>query len=341
MGANWNEVVGDWGVIGWRCVEDYSAGGSTANALIITTQQQPLASAGEQYLSLDIYDPQTGDIYYLYPACTGTSRKGALEAKFECLDASTSPQTWDVTIGTETETMEIVPNEFGWVRAICCVDHTAGQAKAWMNYGVIAACWDDSADPGAGRYSGFGHDNSGRDPYGIICDNYFVGELWTGDQICYDCFCRCRKFAPSRELKLTIFGATGRYACAGGASTPMLWDNAPEKQYWSGQVQVTGPNGRTITILCVMHCAAQDPAEHEGQNFTLSLDFVDNDCCHMNPDRCDGAEATVLSTCVPFNLVFGPYEATGPYGDLNCRLCYDPLTELEITTGEFWISVTE
>jgi hypothetical protein len=340
MGSDWNEVVGDWGIVGYQCVENYATGGGTANALLITTQQQPVASAGEQYMSLDIYDPQTGDVYFLYPACTSSSTKGPLEAKYECLDASGSPQTWEVTIGSETETMQVIPDEFGWVQAICCVDHTAGQVKAWIKYGVNAKAWDDSADPGAGRNSGFGHDNS-VGLVGGIFDNYFVGELWTGDQECYDCFCRCHKFAPSRELHLAIFDASGRYACAGGASATLTWNNDKAKQYWEGFAEVTGPNGVTITILFVLRCETGDPISYEGQNFVLSIDFVPGDCCALNVDYCAHGEATSLSTCVPFNLVFGPYLSTDPAGDLNCRLCYDPLTEPGLTTGEFWIAVTE
>lgn len=339
MGADWNEVVGDWGIIGYECVEKYG-GGSTADAVIITTQQQPLTSAGEQYMSLDIYDPQTGDVFFLYPACTSSSSKGPLEAKYECLDSSTSPQTWRVAIGSETETQEIAPNEFGWVQAVCCVDHANGMAKAWMNWGVVAKVWDDSADPGSGRNSGFGHDNTSG-AYGIICDNYFVGELRTaGGEICYDCFCRCREFTPNKELTLTIYDATGRYSCADGVSTTLEWRNDTTKQYWSNEAQVTGPNGVTITILFLLRCETGDPISHEGQNFVLSIDFVPGDCCALNVDYCAHGEATSLSTCVPFNLVFGPYRSTGPAGDLNCRLCYDPLQEPGITTGSFMIAIT-
>lgn len=340
MGADWNEVVGDWGIVSNECVENYSTGGGTADAVIITTQQQPVESAGEQYLQIDIYDPQTGDVYFLYPACTSSSTKGPLEAKFECLDASTSPQTWRVSIGSETETQEIQPNEFGWVRAVCCVDHENGMAKAWMNWGIVATVWDDSADPGAGRHSGFGHDNS-VGLVGGIFDDYFVGEPRADDgTICYDCFCRCRNFTPGKELTLTIYDATGRYACTDGVSTTLEWRNDVTKQYWSNEAQVTGPNGVTITIQFMLRCISEDFDQHEGRNFVLSVEFIPGDCCALNVDYCAHGEATSLSTCVPFNLVFGPYRATGAYGDLNCRLCYDPLQEPGITTGSFMIAIT-
>lgn len=339
LGGNWNEVIGDWGIVGWELVENYSTGGGTANALLITTQEQPAATAGQQYMSLDIYDPQTGDIYYLYPCCTTTSSVGSLTATYECV---TAPSQWQVTIGSETETMTVTAID-GWVQAICCVDDDQGMAKAWMNYGsnnVVA--WDDACSPGTGRFSGCGHDNSSVSPDpGAIMDNYFVGELRTAAGVlCYDCLCRCAGNAPGKTLILTIFGAVGRYACTEGETCVLSWNADPTKRYWEGTVNAVGPNGVPTDIDFILRCTIGD-SEYEGSNFVLNTD-IDGDCCQLNPARCTAATATEASTCSPLSLVFGPYTATP--NDLNCFLCYNPDPwgfGGTPTTGEFWVAVTE
>ena len=348
LGADWNEVVGQWGILGWTLVENYATGGGTAGALLITTQAQPAATAGLQYLHIDIFDPQTGDIYYLYPCCPSTSAVGPLEITFECTSA---PGNWTVTIGDEFVDVEILPDEHGWYQALCCVDHEAGMAKAWMNYGINATAWNDAADPGDGRYSGLGHDNAVASPnIGAQLDVYFVGELRTAaGAVCYDCFCRCKGFAPPRELTATITNASGRYACADGFSTTIQWDELPSREYWHGVIEdikgsiEEGYNNVPVDIDLILRCGSESPSDPEGYHFTLSID-IDADCCATNVDLCAHAHPvtdTEYTHCDNFTLTFGPYRAVR--SDLNCFLCYDPDPWGYGGTpdaGEFYITIT-
>lgn len=336
LGDNWNEEVGDWGISGWTLVENYGTGGGTADAVLITTQAEPASSAGEQYMQLHIYDAQTGDVYRLYPACPDTETTGPLTATFTC---TTAPNQWHISIGAEEKDFVVTPDN-GWVTLLCCVDHSVGMAKAWMTRATPASpVWDDNCAPGDGRYSGCGHDNS-TGLVGVIADDYFVGELRTAaGVICYDCLCRCRDYAPGKELTLTCYDATGRYACIGGESCTLTFNEDPVKLYWEGNFTVTGPNGVAVQVRFILQCGSEDFTEHEGYNFSLSVDF-DGDCCVLNPARCAGSRATDASSCSAFHLVFGPYQATGAFGDLNCWLCYSPGEHPEIATGEFWIAVT-
>lgn len=323
LGSHWNEVTGDWGISGWMLIENYATGGGTANALLMCTDQVPLDSAGDVYQGIDIYTGEggavTGDIFYLYPVCVDDETAG-FEVKFECLSA---PGSWRVTCGSETKDFTILPDEWGWVQAWCCIDGEGSQAKAWMNPGINEFVWDDDCSPGTGRYSGLGHNNAVASPnIGAVLDNYFIGELRTETgYVCFDCLCRCGDYVPKRELTLTITNATGRASCMDGETTTITWEWNAGSPRWKGTLKITGDNSYEWTGIFYLECETEHSVEYPGENFVLSHD-PSNACCVANQDLCNGARATEDSTCVPFNLVFGPYALT--CSDLACWLCWDP-----------------
>lgn len=348
LGANWNEETGDWGIIAWNLVEDFSDGGGTAEAKLFTTRAQPADTAGRSYMGIDIADPQTGDKYYLYPCCPDEETKGPIEAVFECTSA---PSAWRVTIGDKFMDMVVDADGLGWREAWCCVDHEIGQAKAWMNYGVNGRVWNDDSDPGTGRYSGLGHDNPVEPTnLGARLDNYFVGELFTETGVvCYDCFCRCRDEAPKREMTATVVDATGRYACANGADCTIQWNESPTLEYWHGVIEnieapiEEGYNGESVSIDVILRCGSENPNLTDGQHFTLSID-ISGECCEVNQDLCHLAYPVadeLYTHCEDFTLRFGPYRAAR--SDLLCFLCYNPDpfgTSGDPPTGSFFIDIT-
>lgn len=341
LGANWHEEVGDWGSIGWVLVEKWGGGG-TSEAVLICTQPEPAASAGEQRISVDVYQPQTGDIFYLYPCCTSIHDHGSLRVKYECTSA---PSYWTVSCGGEVAYYtDISLDDYGFCQLVACADAEIGMLKAWVNYGGSGRqLWNDSASVGTGRYSGLGHDNTGH--YNTF-DNYFVGELrLPSGYVCWDCFCRCEDYAPGKDLNATIVDATGRFACLGGETCALTWqgDIAPVNAYWEGTFSGVGsPNGRawsrTIRLACLQENPT-DPTWWPGKNFRLN-NYNPANCCVMNPALCISATPLYTSTCSPnFILTFGPYQSTDYLGDLGCWLCYDPGTYPDVLNGHYYIQV--
>lgn len=318
VGSNWNEVVGEWGIEGFTLTEKYNTLIGTADAIIICTAQQPLYSAGEQYLSIDVLDPQTGDKYYLYPCCPSISTT-SLVVEFECTNA---PAYWTVRVGSVSKNFVVTTDAFGAVRIGACVDGTHGMVRAEVLYGPQEYLWAESVSPGTGRYSGLGHDNTGHQN---VFDNYAVGELRQEDgTICNECFCRCLDNALPKKLSLYVVDATGRYDCFAGYTCDLDWEwNAGESR-WKGEFTVVnGSKSQTMKwcLKCEFSENANDPA-NPGKNLSLFL-CEQTGCCTEWPDGCLTVwEPNTGSTCQPLDLVFGPMNTS--LNELQCSVCYDP-----------------
>jgi hypothetical protein len=334
LGGDWHEETGDWGIVGWQLVENVATAGGTADALLITTQAEPVASAGEQVLTVEVYSAVTNDVFYLYPACTDIHTHGPVQVIFTSIS---NMFRWRVEIGAESLEFAVTPQD-GAVTLVACVDHSIGMCKAWVNPGVNEQVWADTTDPGTGRYSGVGHNNvaASANP-GAIMDDYFVSELYTSTGIaCQDCYCRCRANAPTKNLVLTVFDATQRASCVGGATGAMVWEWNAGDDRWTGHIHATGENAIEHTLIFYLGCESEDLSAAECQNFVLRRP-VGSNCCVANPALCTAARPTAASTCDPFYLVFGPYSLT--WGDLACTLCYNPMALPE--SGSYYVAITE
>lgn len=333
LGSSWNEVVGDWGIVGFELIEDFSTGVSgTANSLLICTEQQPAYSAGEQYLSVDVLNPQTGDFYYLYPCCTSTSVIGTITVEFECISG---PSQWMVRIGALEKAFTVTTDILGAVRLVACVDDTISMAKAWVNYGANEPLWDDNISPGAGRYSGFGHNNIG---HLNEFDNYFVGELRLENGAeCNDCYCRCLEEAPGKALKGTVYDATGRSLCMDGLDFDLdyYWNSGT--YHWEGTLTIPPvypSSGVEQDLFFILRCESYGDTDEAWPGRNFNLENVYRACCKTG---CGPIQPLTTSTCDPINLVFGPFEMRND--DFLCFACYSPFSGP--TPGYYYIVVTE
>lgn len=329
---SWYELTGDWGISGFTLVEDYSTGtDGTANAVIICTEQQPAAHAGEQYLQVKCI-PETGDFYYLYPcASSPTSISGALVVEFEC---TTAPSQWTVRVGSDTQSYTgVTADGFGYVTIGACVDEPSGMMKAWILQSAEQGLWAESVSPGTGRYSAFGHNN---ESHLNVFDDYVVGELRSTDGTeCNDCFCRCLAIAMPKELTLTVTDATGRASCAGGYTCTLTWEWNSGTSRWKGNYTVVNGAYSQYFEWCLV-CDTEGDTDplNPGQNFSLSLCGLAA-CSSSWPS----GSLTVFNpisgtTCDPLRLVFGPMQVTNL--DLACQLCSPPGTG----DGEYYIEIT-
>lgn len=343
LGTSWYEDVGDWGISGFVLVEDYSTGtDGTANAVLVCTEQQPAAHAGQQYLSIQVQDPQPGDFYYLYLcAVSPTSSSGSVEVEFEC---TTSSSNWVVRCGGESQTyISVLPDVFGMVTLGACVDKVAGMMKASVNPSPEEDLWNDGVSPGVGRYSAIGHNNIN---HLNIFDNFSVGELISTDGTeCNDCFCRCLEDAMPKRLTLTVTMATDRAECAGGYTCNMDWEWNSGVPQWRGSYTVVYGGNSQFFEWC-LECTDSgdtDPA-NPGQNFSLHLCNATG-CASTWPSGSttvwEPLQGDDWTTCTPLRLVFGPM--TVGFGDFTCWMCYPPGTPFPPdpdSAGEFYIEIT-
>lgn len=333
--TNWYELVGNWGISGFTLVEDYLTGtDGTANSVIICTDQQPAHHAGEQYLMVKVLAPQTGDFYYLYPcASSPTSLGTAITVEFECTAA---PAQWTVRCGSETQSYTgVTPDGLGYVTLGACVDAASGMAKAWIVQSTEQGLWDDSVTPGTGRYSAFGHNNTG---HLNVFDNYVVGELRdVDDNECNDCFCRCLDDAMGKTLTATIVLTAGTAGCAAGATGTLTWEWNSGQERWRGDIVVVdGASSHTFSwCLSCESFGDNDPA-NPGQNFKLSLCSADGCASAWPSGYLTVFRPTAASHCQPSLLLrFGPM--TLPTIDTMCFMCPSLLPG---AGGEFYVDIT-
>lgn len=339
-GSDWYEEVGDWGVFGYNLVEDYSTlVDGTDSAKIVCTDQQPAYHAGEQYLSVWIYDVQDDDVFYLYPCATSpTSTAGTLEVKFTC---TTAPSQWTVECGSETTYYTgVTATPAGYVQIGVCVDGNSGMAKAWVAQSSEQGLWDDSVSPGTGRYSGFGHDNV---THLNTFDTYRVGELRDRNDVeCFPCFCHCRDHFLHKELTLTIVDATGRADCMDGKYGTMTWEWNSGADRWACTLSgnnhpAPDGNGSTWDRTFYLYCAEEIITDATGDNFSLVHD-PSGSCCGGGGESCVTSTPTA-ATCTEaaLSLTFGPFKWT--YLDLACVTCYNPGVNPP-ASGEYYVVIT-
>lgn len=340
-GSDWYEENGDWGILGFNLVENYSTGTSgTANAKIVCTDQQPAYHAGEQYISVWINNVQDGDVFFLYPcAASPTTVLGSLEVKFTCTSA---PSTWTVECGAETfEYTDVTETAFGYVQIGACVDGNSGMAKAWVAQSSQSGLWSDSVTPGTGRYSGFGHDNTA---HLNTFDIYRVGELRdVNDVECFPCFCHCRDHFLKKELTLTIVDATGRADCMDGKYVTMVWEWNGGLSRWAGTVSGTAPappdgNGAAWERTFYLYCETENINDEVGMNFVLTH-VLPTYCCNLlGSEACDSSDpVTATCTQADLDLTFGPFGWTN--FDLLCQTCYSPMSGP--SSGQYYVVITD
>lgn len=365
LGANWHEVVGDWGIQAItdteltthkRLVEKYDTSSGTAGALVICTQAVPARSEGEMLVSIEVpsYGLANGDTYHIYPACVDEHTVGPVRMTF----------VWDATIrwwttyiylgGVEQDHYAMpaigTPHEF---ILNACVDLGLGGAKAWVAPLVNQyAAWAIPINPGTGRYAGIGHDNPGHLNQ---FDNFHLEELRTDDVLCESCFCQCENTAVPLNLLGTIACATGRAACAGfaGQTFPITFykDSRPQIVTWRGGFTVTEVGNEILEWE--LRCSAT--GDVTGFNLRwVQCGRVGHNCSTIAPGCLDGpwnalaASACGVSSCDPLQLVFGPFYLNFSF---ECDICYiknDPnpvacmgATPPDACIGTFYIIVTE
>lgn len=343
---NWYEQTGNWGIYGFNLVENYATGSSgTANAKIVCTKPQPSRHAGEQELSVDVYDPQTGDKYYLYPCVsTSTSIGTAIVVEFEC---TSGPAQWVVRAGSEEQTYtDVTETGLGYVRIGACVDVNSGQVKAAITQSAQQGLWDDSATISLGRYSGLGHNNTGRLN---TFDNFIVKELRDeDDNTCDNCFCHCRDHFLKKTLTLTITDPTGRADCMKTSPTlplsgSMVWEWNAGFSRWvctlggNNHSVPDGGDGGTWSRTFYLYCADEIVTDAVGDNFSLVHD-PSGYCCNGGGESCVTSTPSYASCSQSaLNLTFGPFKWT--YLDLSCVTCYNPMVNPP-AEGSYYVVIT-
>jgi hypothetical protein len=353
LGSDWNEAVGDWQISGYRLIET-----GTVGAKLFWTNPVPLRSAGEMHMAIEVYDHYDGAIYYLYPASLNTTTEGPVVVKFERL----AMDAWQVSfVGSSCTDNSIIQapayNVNGGLTIGCCVDDD--DEVGMMRAGISAQpgypdVWCDDDDAGSGRYVGIGHGNGVN---GATFDNFSTDELRTTETPrvksaeCYNCWCWCLDNPPDKHLSAEFRDAYfieegGPTDCTRADCLTQSWDMDWEYNVglsrWYGEVTVPATaapaNGLETDFAFEMKCSDAYDSDDSwpGRNFTLK--FVEG-CSTLN----NGTYQPIaeLSTCVPFNLVFGPFEMR--YDDLTCTACwspYNPMAPGPDQCGRFYIVVT-
>jgi hypothetical protein len=362
IGVDWHEERGDWDITAeGRLHEKYNEAGGTADAMVICTRPVPSHSAGEMSVSVWFCEPQTGDINYIYPACTNQHTHGPCVVKFEC---TTAPNLWTATVylnGTAEGTRNFDAPNYGTevspavYAAVCVDDHDSPdvhmiKVEMWVvnTYGQ-EPLWIDDHDAGSGRYAGLGHDNTTT---GVILDNFGLYELrLASGEICSECFCNCHGHPPNKALHAVFYNATDRAACMDGIGWDMNWQWALGVGSWHGHVTVpaTAEGGLATEFAYSLHCPVSNPSNPD-MKFSLVKDSTDCGKDGTGP----WLPIAVSSTCDPFSLVFGPFhlQARLLFGgdDTECDVCFlryvpaaldciDP--PADHCFGEFYIVITE
>ena len=355
-GTDWNEIVGDWGILNNMLVEDYDPGtGGTAGATIIYTQPVSVYSAGQMNITVEVLhaDLEDGDEYRLYPCCTDENTLGPVYVKF----------TWNAT--TEEWTTTISSGGVGSVytapwddvsgthRLYACADDLIGMVRGWVGGTVNEwAAWSE-ADPGNGRYAGLYHNNTG---HLNRFDNWTLKDIRSATELCEPCFCSCDNYTPYPTVHAEIIMTTERAACLEGLNWDMVYNQGPQEEEWDGGTTVeraAGDEALNFKLVCgsgneafvlkwmyPLHCQHQDYQR---------LDADDDDPPSSGSSIQQWTADPVLSSCDPFRLVFGPFDLSF---ERECYLCYSqldpgtcvmPSPPFDHTNcrGDFYIEITE
>jgi hypothetical protein len=201
--------------------------------------------------------------------------------------------------------------------------------KAWVDPTVNEyGAWATEVDPGAGRYAGLGHNNTGHLNH---FDNFYMEEIRTSTEICVPCFCQCETFTVPSKLLATIINATGgngRATCLNGKTWDMDFYNTtptprPQVVQWIGGftesseimewILSCGTGAATTFSLYWNKCGHKisdgPPEVWNNCSLGLTVESCDNDPSWM---------ALAGSTCTPLSLVFGPFPLSFTF---HCDLC--------------------
>lgn len=350
-GPNWNEDTGaangNWGIYDQMLVEEWTSGGvsgGTANAIILCKQSIPVSRDNGMTVAITAVDAAIGDKFHIYAACpSDESVTGAVKVEYE----KTDTDKWVTTIIgggadgiSETQTASPQAPSGRGVILWVCTDNLTNMVKAGIVSLSGAFAWVDDMDPGSGRYAALGHDSATN---GVLLDNFYISEIRTPHEICYDCWCWCLLRPPGRYLTATIFDATHRAGCLGGVTWDMDWEWNGGIQRWRGTAQYPHYDTGTIAVLWTLLCAsgadAQDES-HPGKNFEL---YTDDTACFVGPGG-TGPFVPIAadSSCDPLQLVFGPFTLT--WSDLTCNACFQAGTPEPPDTdssGQYYIVITD
>ena len=345
--GEWHEEHGDWETIGdpilggWlhelAATEPGTAG--TANAKIYGTQ--PVPDDGEMMINVSIVDPQVGDVFFIYLGCNDIHGAGGRWVSF----TYTGIDTWLVTLSTgeyKTQTFTPIWPLDTTTPVYACLDSDGFFYAATASAGEEFP-WNDGDAVSSGRYYGLGHNNPST---GAKFDSFRARRLRTDAIDCVSCFCHCGSFRDRNNLKktlaLTVFDAVDRALCMDGASVGATWEWNGGMQRWVSDVLTV--SGGSV-FKWVIRCGTHDPA-HPFAHLTLNWfdDALYKKCCAANSAGCDGVyyPDPLLSTCVPLNLVYGPFKLS--VGELTCNACYaagSPMPPAYPMLGTYYIAVTE
>jgi len=258
VGANWNEVTGNWEILSNKLHEKVGGGG-TANARIFCTQAVPRRSPGEMYIAIDVCDPQAGNVFFIYPSCPDTDSVGNVSASFTFDGTS----TWTIAITAGASSGATVQTKTtpidGKVGLYVCCDYTSGSVFAGVKGGIstdpdVGPAWADNAVFTAGRYCAIGHNNAA----GATFEDFFIYELRiSATRLCLTCGCSCDGIVPSKTLVGTVTAGTDRAACLGGEDWFMYWKYGSGTSYWAGDL-VSAANTPSTTITYKLICDGSD-----------------------------------------------------------------------------------
>lgn len=355
IGSGWQEISGDWEI---KTEQLYEPGNSGAIAL--GTSQQPLRSAGDQYVEVTANDFVANQQCTLY-ACvslTGTTLDSYWKATYR-KTGSGDYDDWEVILyknNSPVATALMTPMPFyhdyeisdyssiRFIRCYLCVD-VNGNPKAGVLSGDEPA-WAIELGGLTGRYYGVGHSNS----IPTYLNDFGVYELHDDTKSCRDCWCPCCTNQLSPRLNATIVidpeVNPNRADCLDGDTTDLLWQ-------WEGGVRhhhgtITHVRGiYTNTFDIQLACDSTVDTNCSGQNIELTLISM----CAQVGGVCGGGGCQMKpiagSTCEPLRLIYGPFHLDNT--NLSCTACYDnwpigppgPPVPPGPEDGSYYIEITE
>ncbi len=321
VGAAWHEEDGDWAISGFCLVEP-----SNTLARIYGTGPVPADSGGEMHMSVDVLNPATNDIYYLYIACTDEHGAGGEWAKFTYLGSS----EWRVLLSTGETKDQTFPDVAGHTPLWACID-SDGFLMAGVAGSVHEFPWSSDGATALGRYYGIGH---GVVADGAVFDNFSVEELRNGTVLCRLCFCHCQGHHLPKVLRLSVVDGESRASTMTGV-VDMHWEWNSGLYRWVSDVLTI----EDVPFKWALGCGTADP-DHPFNHLGLYWYIADPDiyrsCCAANPGGCGGLHLPIegSSTCSPLSLRYGPF--TLSWGEFTCEVVGD-----SSLLGTYYIGITE
>jgi hypothetical protein len=297
-------------------------------------------------IQVPIANVQAGDVYRIYPCCTGPDEVGPAIVNYTYQGSN----RWEIAISPSSGDESTTISDWGGGEATThyifkvCADQQIGMIRAGTSPAVNELeSWSDIS-AGDGRFSAIGHNNTG---HLNKFDNFKLLELRTEKKVCYECFCMCDFETPMYPTLSGQFLFTNldpyriRASCLEGHSWTMEYLSDPTLTIWRGTWPATDSGTGTATdSFGVESIDFELRCNHDG-----SFQLVASDNCLI----CNVTNTTAgphPSTCYPLALYFGPF--TLDFSQ-NCNLCYDmnspsgciiPPDDEPECNGDFWIVIT-